>query len=246
LITIAGRLKSSISSQLISEILRNWPNSRENILRYFIVTPHDKDCFQALISYIAEEHYVDDTSWIEFAKAMVSARMPAEGYIYEEFEKLFLFDSKNDFFEFYAKIWILSKYGHAEHLLATLKNNFDLWAADDVLGRLVGGLTPLFYQDEMSEELVSLLNGANNKPAIEVFQFHRELSQAPAAYKALRPYLTTLNPSLPSQISHPKFLMLLSVLQGFAISDDERGKLIKLHHSAFLDGFYSQRLTALL
>jgi len=88
--------------------------------------------------------------------------MPAEEYIYEEFEKLFLFDPKNDFFEFYAKIWILSKYGNANR-----------------------------------------------------------------------------NPSLPLKISHPKFLMLLSVLQGFAISEEERAKLIKLHHTAFLDGFYS-------
>jgi len=246
LLTIAGRLQSKIAPHHISEILRDWPGTRENVMRYFVVMPHEKDRFQALISYIAEEHYVDDVSWLDFAKAMVSARMPSEGYIYEEFEKLFLFDSKNDFFEFYAKVWILRKYGHAEHLLVTLKNSFDVWAAEEVLGRLVGGLAPIFHQDKMSEDLKVLIEGANNKSALEVLYFHQSLMQKQSTYKSVRAYLAAPNPSLPLAISHPKFLMLLSILQGYAVSGDERSKLIKLHHKAFLDGFYSQRLTPLV
>jgi hypothetical protein len=246
LLTIAGRLHAEVPSQHISEILRNWPGARENAMRYFMLMPHDKKCFQAVISYIAEEHYVDDVSWLDFAKTMVSARMPAEAYIYAELEKLFLFDSKTDFFEFYAKIWTLSKYGHAQHLNSALKNSFDIWATEEAAGRLVGGLSPIFYQDEMIGDLRTLLEGANNKAGLEVLYFHQSLRESQRTYKAVRAYLTALNPSLPLQISHPKFLMLLSLLQGFTISDEERTKLIKLHHRAFSDGFYSQRLTPLV
>lgn len=207
---------------------------------------HDKAYFQAMISYIAEEHYIDDVSWLDFARAVVSAKMPAEEYIYEEFEKLFLFDPKNDFFEFYAKIWILSKYGNADHLLSTIKNSFNVWATEETLGRLVGGLAPIFRQDKMTDDLKTIVEGANNKSALEILRFHELLRQDATAYKTMRSYLTNRNPSLPLKISHPKFLMLLSVLQGFAISEEERAKLIKLHHTAFLDGFYSQRLTPLI
>lgn len=245
LITIAGRLGASISDKHITEILRNWPSSRENILRYFSLMPYEKDRFQSLASYIAEEHYVDDVSWLEFAKA-ISARIPSEEYVHDELGKLFLFDSQTDFFEFYAKIWTLSKYGQADHLLVALKNSINLWSNDEVLGRLVGGLTPIFYQDGLSDEFISLLHGSANKAAIEIFQFHRALMQDSATYKAVRAYLREQNPSLPSKISHPKFLMLLSVLQGHTISDAEHQTLIKIHHTAFLDGFYSQRLTQLV
>ena len=62
--------KHFIASHHISDILRNWPSTRENAMRYFLLMPHDKAYFQAMIRYIAEEHYIDDVSWLDFARAM--------------------------------------------------------------------------------------------------------------------------------------------------------------------------------
>jgi len=242
-ITICGRIRSEIPHQTVSEIVRNWPSARENIMKYFSVMPHDKGCFKSMVSYIAEEHYVDDVSWLNFAKTMVAAQTPAEHYIFEEFEKLFLYDSKNDFFEFYAKIWILSKYGHAEDLLLTLRNCFDLWAPESLLGRLVGGLLPIFAQDGMRPALESIIERSKNRAADDVLRFHAALMREQSHYQAVRAYLFALNPSAPLRINHSKFLMLLSVLQGYAASEADRKELLKLHHKAFLDGFYAQRLT---
>ena len=54
------------------------------------------------------------------------------------------------------------------------------------------------------------------------------------------------NPSLPSKISHAKYLLLLTILQGHAVDEDEAKKLIQVHHKAFSDGFYARRLTPLV
>ena len=83
LITIATKIIVPISTPRFSDIVRNWPNTREHVMWHYSLMPHDKGRFEALISYVAEEHYVDDVSWINFAKCVVTACTPREDYIYE-------------------------------------------------------------------------------------------------------------------------------------------------------------------
>src|SRR5262245_34570534 len=245
LITIAARLQSKIPPPILSEITHNWPGAREHIMRYYAHMPYDKEAFQAILSYIGENRYVDDVSWLNFAKSMVSACTPRVEYIYDQLGELF--DSNRpDFFEVYAKIWILSKYGNSDDLLSVLKQQFDLWASDDILGRLVGGLFPLFEQDGMMGSLERMIVGSNNRGAKEVLSFHRALTNEKSAYVRVRDYLRATNPTLPNHISHPKYLMLLTVLQGYVVEEEERKSLIKVHHKAFSDGFYGWRLNPLV
>ena len=46
LLTIAGRLQAPIASHHISDILRNWPSTRENAMRYFLLMPTTKPIFR--------------------------------------------------------------------------------------------------------------------------------------------------------------------------------------------------------
>src|SRR5665213_730485 len=215
-------------------------------MRFCALAPHDKDRFQSLVSYIAEEHYVDDVSWIHFAKNVVSSRVPNDAYVYDELRKLFLEDRNTDFFEFYAKIWVLSKYGNASDLLVSLRENFELWSPDETLGRLVGGLYPIFKQDGIDDDLDRIIARSNNKSAIDIFSFHHAITIDRVAYLRVRKYLSAVNPSMPNGISHSKFLVLLSALQSYFIDDDERKILLTIHHRAFADGFYSKRLASLM
>jgi hypothetical protein len=246
LITIAGKIKAKIPPATIAMVLKDWPSVRENILIYHAQMPHSKAEFEAITNFIHRKEHVDDFSWICFAATLVSARLPRAAYVVDGISKIFRADEKLDFFQLYSKLWILSKYGNADDLLGLLRTNFDVWAADETLGRLVGGLSPIFAQDGMYASFETLLDSAQNKAANDLANFHRMMRNEPAKYASVKHYLIQENPSLPNRIRHAKFLMLLSVLQGYSISEEERELLFKKHHRAFGDGFYATRLTNLL
>ena len=88
--------------------------------------------------------------------------------------------------------------------------------------------------------------GTANKSAIDLFRFHYAITVDTDAYRRVRSCLRAINPTMPNGISHAKYLILLSALQSFAVTDDEGELLLKTHHKAFADGFYSKRRGALM
>ena len=108
--------------------------------------------------------------------------------------------------------------------------------------RLAGGLFPLFAQDAATDKLGKLIANANNKSAGELFDFHKALTTDKPTYTRVRKYMSAPNPSLPNNITHGKFLMLLSLLQGYVLEEEERKNLLTIHHKVFADGFYAARL----
>jgi hypothetical protein len=246
LLTIAGKLDAEIGPHRIAETLIYRPSSRDHLFRYYSLASHRKDAFLALLSYFNEQHVIDDVSWINFAKSIVSAKTPRENYVYNELQKLFDTEANLDFFELHAKLWLFSKYADSEALLHILRYSIDLWSTDETLGRVAGGLYPLFLQDKNLDSLERIISRSNNRAAEEVFRFHNSLSKEAYMYRKISRFILEPNESLPNKISHAKFLMLLTVLQGHSISEDERRTLIKIHHRAFSDGFYAIRLRPLV
>jgi hypothetical protein len=72
-----------------------------------------------------------------------------------------------------------------------------------------------------------------------VLQFHHDLTTGTKGYTAIKNFVLARNTSLPSGISHSKFLMLLSLLSNPDIAPTAVTNLKKVHGKALSDAFYS-------
>ena len=175
--------------------------------------------------------------------ALVTARLPrnarTQGIIGEICDAL----SAIRPWSFYARTWILTKYGTASDLMKLIESSVTLWVTEAQTSRLVGGLYPRFLGTREFAKYRALVNRVGNQWCREVFEFHDSLSQDRAGFMAVRPFIAAPNPSLPNEISHPKFLMFRSIFKN-PHAATALNSLKTIHAHALTDDYYKMMVPA--
>jgi hypothetical protein len=139
---------------------------------------------------------------------------------------------------FYAKAWLLSKYGSDDELMSLIETTVSLWVTQEHLSRLVAGFFPRFIGSKHRAKFEAIVRRAGNAWSTTVLQFHLELITGTKGYTAIRNFLLAKNTSLPNGISHSKFLILLSLLSNQDIAPTAVANLKKVHLRALSDAYY--------
>lgn len=211
---------------------------RELCLRTVLKAGIDPTAERILLDLLKSGRICDEATFLHISTAIVEAPMTnvtSGRRIARSVAKLM---RKDTFFHCYAKLWLASKCGQPQPILKYLVRTFDLWRADPWLGRVVGGLLPLFDRSPQYTDYLTLIQRAINHGATDVLQFHQDIRIDKAAYNRVKPIIRATNSSMPLGISHPKFLVLLSVLASPHVSDGEKTRLIVAHKIAWRDALY--------
>lgn len=238
LLSIATKIDANIDAKTILHILRLRPGSRSNAFRAFAkikMTPARASIFPSLLS---SGYVVDEATYTALANALVescaSSKSPIEAIVSKV---MTLLDPKN-FFQLYSAIWIMSKYATADDLYLFVRDNIPYWRSDSVLGRLIGGLMPIFIGTTRQDEFTQILRQSGNIGAKQVYNFHSRLSSSLKAYKAIAGIISAPNSSKALGTTHAKFLLVLSALANKQIPSSAKQKLITAHSAAWRDPFY--------
>lgn len=142
------------------------------------------------------------------------------------------------FFGLYAKIWLFSKYGTPAELLSLMARTQQLWTADYRLGRLVGGLRPLFVKSPQMDAATRIVALSRNTGARETWRFHQQLSSDPAAFSKMSQALKSPNTSKSTGTTHAKYMLILSALGNRAVARSQRDALVNANKAVWKDFFY--------
>ncbi len=238
LLTLARRTTAPIPERDLEYVLRMWPGSRENVFEYLAARELTTSTARTLLSFLQSGIVVDDASrilmvnWLNHTRA--PRRVGPERYLRRIADEL----SEDGFFGIYSKLWILSKYGTTDELLEVVRRTQPIWNGDHRLGRLVGGLRPLFENSPRYADLQRLIARSRNASASETWRFHGRLSQDAATFKGMYNALKSPNVSKATGITHPKFLLLLSALRNQAAPLAQRKTLVRENRVVWRDYFY--------
>jgi hypothetical protein len=129
-------------------------------------------------------------------------------------------------------------------MLKYLRKTYEVWRADPWLGRLVGGLYPMFVNTRQYFDYVGMVHGSINEGASAVFYFHQDLHLSRALPSKVWPIIAAPNMSQTLGINHAKFLMLLSTLRNRDVGEVEKRRLIANHKAAWRDAIYRAKARA--
>jgi hypothetical protein len=186
---------------------------------------------------------VDDATLIDVAAALVDARLPRNARTLSLVSEICADLSSAKPWSFYAKAWILSKYGTASDLMKLIESSVSLWVTEAQTSRLVGGLYPRFLGTREFTKYRSLITRSGNQWCREVFNFFESLTESRTGFTAVRPFISSPNPSLPNKISHSKFLMFRAVFKNKHAVAALTG-LKAVHGHALTDEYYNIMLPA--
>ncbi|WP_338691773.1 hypothetical protein V5279_36270 [Bradyrhizobium sp. 26S5] len=123
--------------------------------------------------------------------------------------------------------------------MSLVESTVSLWVTQEHLSRLVAGLYPRFVGSPLRIKFEAIVRRAGNAWSASVLQFHNDLSSGTVGYGAIKAFILAKNSSLPNAISHPKFLMLLSLLNNPDIAPTAVANLKKVHNWALTDEYYA-------
>ena len=72
---------------------------------------------------------------------------------------------------FYARCWIMSKYGDVSDLMQLIETSVSLWVTQENLSRLVAGMYPRFYGTSESENLKTLCDDLETRGHLACWTF---------------------------------------------------------------------------
>jgi len=238
-------LDVAIHWRMLKAYLTERPSVRENVFRYISRRQLTKERLEAVEAFICSDAIVDDATYLEAAyalnEAVVARAFGANGVVSRVAEKI----KGRGNAAFYGAVWLLSKYEEPNSLLRFVRDNFDVWRANDSIGRLVGGLYPILRAAGLHVDLDALIARARNGGAMDVALFHKDLILDSKRVAGIRPIAKQQNASKPLRITHSKWLLLLSILQNVDISVPEKRMYLTVHGYAWRDIFYRRRVRAL-
>ena len=242
-LTLARKIGANINPRTLEDIFYSRPSCRENVLSYETQRVAHTKRFERMCSYAADSRIVDEISILSSIESLVDARSSRSNLTDTSIAKLNKhFISQKSAVGVYGLLWFGSKYNNARLIVEHLRLTFDVWRADAMLGRLVGGLTPVIKIGGLEDDLQKLLDNARNSDAYDVWSFHQDLMSNLRAYSAVKNIISVPNPTKPLGITHPKLLMLLSIFQNQTCPDSEKLKLITVHSRARIDPYYRHRM----
>lgn len=239
LINFSRQVRANVDDSIFYDFLTNWPALRQVVLTWWqsSATPEAKLHLISLL--LLDGGLVDDAARMDVAVALVAARLPKNALVAGEIIKILYALDHTTNWGFYAKIWILSKYGTENELMKLIETTVSLWGTHEHLSRLVAGTFPRFLKSPLRAKFEAIIQRAASASSIPVLQFHKDLAVGTVGYTAIKNFMLANNTSQPNGISHSKFLMLLSLLGNPGLAPTAVGNLRKVHATALSDAYYS-------
>jgi hypothetical protein len=239
---LAGRCGVPIQPNTLEGLIRLRPAVRESVFNYICRSPLTPARAKVLANCVNSKLFVDDAAIVELANNLVETsivrRQKIHGIITQIMEEL----NPQLYFEFYAKIWLQSKYDTLEKLIDTIENYRNTWIADDRLGRLVGACRPLFVDTPEYDLYSRMLIRSQNPGFHTTSKFQEMLATSANTFNAMFKPLAFPNLSKGTGITHAKYLCLLSALSNKNVPTQRLSKLTENNKSIFKDVYYKATL----
>jgi hypothetical protein len=234
------RIRAPIGSENFVAMLRDWPGARQNVLQWWAHVAVPDAYLKSILQVLASGEIIDDLTKIQIVSALVSARLDS-GVETEALLKSISdgFDRKKPW-EFYAKMWLISKYGSADQIMELLETSATTWVTQEILSRTAAAMFPRIVARVHQKKFENIIARVGSRWAQDVLSFHQRLSTTTEGFTAVRKFVVAKNPSQPNQLTHAKFLMLLSLLHNKSIAPNAVTYLRNQHAYALTDKFYSK------
>jgi hypothetical protein len=233
---IARKIGAPVDDQLLYDIILRRPASRASAFSTIASAPLTKDRALLLETVLRDAQLVDDASFVHAAhylnETVVTTRRGVDASIASIIESM-----PDSYFGFYGRVWLLSKYGSREDIFELVRGS-RAWQEDPWLGRLVGGLYPLFIRSRGEARFRQLIGACENPDALRVYNFHDDLRRDLSAFDKSFQFLRAPNPSKGTGIMHSKFLLLLSALANGAAPPARKAALVSAHSRPWADVYY--------
>jgi hypothetical protein len=239
LIHFARQVRAELSNDLFYDLLANWPSLRQPTLLWWQSGVKPEARLHLVAELFVAGGLVDDAGRMDATVALVSARLPKDNSVAVEISKILNSLDQTSPWGFYAKAWILSKYGTPNEIMNLIETTVSLWITQEHLSRLVAGLFPRFVGSTLRGKFEAIVRQAGNSWSMSVLQFHLDLIAGTKGYSAIKNFIMAKNTSLPNGISHGKFLMILSLLANPDIAPTAITNIKKMHSRALSDPHYS-------
>ncbi len=132
----------------------------------------------------------------------------------------------------------MSKYSSTSAILEIIEKSKNVWKRDYWLGRLIGGMSPIFANSPEAGKFRILIINSGNNDAIGVYAFHESLETDKTVFDEVYKYINARNTSLRLGIKHSKFLLLISALRNKHADPKKIARLKKNHFDAASDCYY--------
>jgi hypothetical protein len=196
---------------------------------------------KVVVNFLTSGAVVDQFALIDGVNALVHAVTRSKPYAEQEVRRLVTVLREKGFFGVYSAIWLMSKYEESAALYGFLETHKVAWRDDIWLGRVVGGVTPIFWARPEEAKFEALVRSSKDSGAEEVMEFHQLLSRDVKSVAGIQKIVMARNTSKKNTITHAKFLLLLSILANKQLPESAKAKFIQQHGEAWKDAFYRER-----
>jgi len=237
LLSMAIQVDAKIKPRTLEDLIRLKPSVRNNVYNFIGSRPLTPSLAQVLEKSASSGFLTDESAMVEMANYLVETLVKTK-HCDATIKQIIASNVQTQYYGFYSKLWLQSKYGTTKELLQTLMDTERLWVPHERLGRLAASLVPLFYNSPEEGGFRSLLYRTLNAGVRDAYKFHIKLSQDAATFSSMFAALVNPNPSRGTGITHAKFLCLLSALRNSAASSAQIAKLKTNNSLAFTDAYY--------
>lgn len=217
LITLASKANAQIYRKDLENILVLRPGVRENIFSFMRATPLTSMRSQVLVKVLESQYLVDDAARVDLANYLVETLILSGSETRKNIQKILGLYTPKEYYGFYGKIWLQSKYDTPDNILSTLNSARETWISSVRLGRIVGSFWPLFRGTSQELEYMRVIGMFRNSGCRDSIKFLKSLSSEKATFVKMFEALKNPNPSRGTRITHAKFLCLLASLKNDSV-----------------------------
>jgi hypothetical protein len=237
---LANQTNANIKPLTLEQIIRLRPAVRENVYSLIRSRPLTPSVAKILASSASSGLLVDDAAMVEMANYLVET-LVRNRRSHDHIHEIITINDLNNYYGLYSKLWLQSKYESTADILKTLTDAESVWVPHEQIGRIVGSFLPLFYSSPEESKFQSLLFASLNAGVRQAYKFHLSLSQNPDTFKSMFDTLKAPNPTRGTQITHAKFLCLLSALRNPNVSAAQIA-ILKTKNAQVFNDFYYKRI----
>lgn len=234
------RLKCGISDDAFRAILYDKPGLRDVLLRCWAASDSVTSQLKIVSGFLHSGQAVDDLAKVAIVTSFVSAchKKPVS-----KKDLSFLFDSLDSAspFDIFCRLWLKSRFGSRAKLKEEIVETRHVWSRYRFLIRTVAGFYGVFYGSSYLPNFEKYVKKWGGPDAISILNFHEDLVKN-SVFPVLG-FLKAPNKSLSVQISHPKYLILISAIRSASLTKPIKAKLLGIHNVAMSDYYYQRKLS---